>query len=289
MKALEDYHYIVLIVVTIAVAAIASTILRRLLNTFIKNYSDKLRSDPTNFYFLKNSISFIIYSAAVIYIFYHIPTLKSLGTALFAGAGVLAAIIGFASQKAFSNIISGIFILIFKPFGVDDVLELQSGKKGRVEEITLRHTVIRDYQNRRIVIPNSVISDDTIINSSITDEKICNHIEFDISYDSDINKAMVIITKEAENHPLTIDGRSQEDIDNHEPKIVLRVINLGDFSVKIRAYIWSSNNDNGWVLKCDLLKSVKERFDKEGIEIPFPYRTIVYKNDLNGTKEKTNI
>ena len=102
--------------------------------------------------------------------------MKSLGTALFAGAGILAVIVGFASQKAFANIISGIFILISKPFKMSDIIEFTDGKKGVVEEITLRHTIIKDYENRRIIIPNSIISEETIINSNIQDEKIRKHI-----------------------------------------------------------------------------------------------------------------
>jgi small conductance mechanosensitive channel len=284
----DVYFYTILISVTLVIAFVLSTILRKAMNSFIVNYSAKLKTDPTQFYFLKNSISVIVYTGAIIYIFRHIPALESISTALFTGGAVLAAIVGFASQKAFSNIISGLFILIFKPFRVQDTIELQAGIKGVVEEITLRHTVIRDYQNRRVVIPNSIISDDTITNSSIGDERVRNYIEFDISYDSDIDKAMAILVKEATKHPLTIDGRTQEAIDNHEPLILVRVIGLKDFSIKIRAYVWSENNDTGFVLKCDILKSVKEQFDKEGIEIPFPYRTIVYKNDIDGKKTQAN-
>jgi small conductance mechanosensitive channel len=284
----QEYYYIVMVSTTLIIAFVLSTILRKVINKFIINYSNKLRSDPTHFYFLKNSISVIVYTGAIIYIFKHIPALESISTALFTGGAVLAAVVGFASQKAFSNIISGLFILIFKPFRVQDTIELQAGRKGVVEEITLRHTVIRDYQNRRVIIPNSIISDDTIINSSIGDERVRNYIEFDISYDSDIDKAMAILVKEATKHPLTIDGRTQEAIDNHEPLILVRLIGLKDFSVKIRAYVWSENNDTGFVLICDILKSVKEQFDKEGIEIPFPYRTIVYKNDIDGKKTQAN-
>jgi small conductance mechanosensitive channel len=284
----QEYYYIVMVSTTLIIAFVLSTILRKVINKFIINYSNKLRSDPTHFYFLKNSISVIVYTGAIIYIFKHIPALESISTALFTGGAVLAAVVGFASQKAFSNIISGLFILIFKPFRVQDTIELQAGRKGVVEEITLRHTVIRDYQNRRVIIPNSIISDDTIINSSIGDDRVRNHIEFDISYDSDIDKAMAILVKEAAKHPLTIDGRTQIEIDNHEPLILVRLIGLKDFSVKIRAYVWSENNDTGFVLTCDILKSVKEQFDKEGIEIPFPYRTIVYKNDIDGKKTQAN-
>jgi len=199
---------------------------------------------------------------------------------LFAGAGIIAAIVGFASQKAFANIVSGIFILMFKPFRVSDIIELANGKKGAVEEITLRHTIIKDYENRRIIIPNSQISDQTIENSSITDEEIKKWVEFGISYDSNMDKAIAIIREEADKHPYFLDKRTEEEKQNNVPSVLVRVTGHGDYSINLRAYVWAKNNDNGYVLKCDLLKSVKERFDKEGVEIPFPYRTIVFKKDI---------
>jgi small conductance mechanosensitive channel len=188
--------------------------------------------------------------------------------------------VGFASQKAFSNIISGVFILIFKPFRISDIIEFSDGKMGEVEEITLRHTVIRNFENRRIIIPNSIISDETIVNSSINDEKIRKHIIFSISYDSDIDKAIEIIRDEAQKHPSCLDNRSEAAKERNEPVVIVRLIELADFSVNLKAYIWAASNDDAFFMSCDLLKSVKERFDKEGIEIPFPYRTIVYKKDL---------
>lgn len=281
----ENTYYLILIVGTILIAFILSIIFRKLVNLGVKKYSTVIKSDPTNFSFLKNAIPFIIFSIAIIFIFYKIPFLKSLGTALFAGAGILAAIIGFASQKAFANIISGIFILMFKPFRVGDTVELTLGKKGVVEEITLRHTVIKDYENRRIIIPNSQISDDVIINSSISDESIRKFVEFGISYDSDVDKAIKIIQEEAEKHPMFIDHRSKEEKSKNIPPVLLRMVGHGDFSINLRAYVWTANNDNAFTLQCDLLYNVKKRFDYEGIEIPFPYRTIVYKKDIE--KEST--
>jgi small-conductance mechanosensitive channel len=247
-----------------------------------------LKADPTNFSFIKHSIGFIIYTFALLFIFIKIPYLKSLGTALFAGAGIVAVIVGFASQKAFANIISGVFILIFKPYRISDIIELKDGSIGVVEDITLRHTLINNYENRRIVIPNSVISEETIINSNIQDEKIRKHIIFSISYDSNIDKAMEIIRSEAENHPLFLDNRSEQEIEDNEQTVIIRVVALSEYSVDLKAYIWTLGSDHAFVIMCDLLKSVKERFDREGIEIPFPYRTVVYKKDLHPeAKEKT--
>ena len=276
----EYLYYMILVVGTLLVAFILSFVLRRLVKLAIRKNTKIINADPTNFSFLKNAIPFIIFTAAIIIIFYNIPILKSFGTALFAGAGILAVIVGFASQKAFANIITGLFILMFKPFRVGDTVELTLGKKGVVEEITLRHTVIKDYENRRVIIPNSQISDDVIINSSISDESIRKIVEFGISYDSDVDKAIQIIQEEATKHPFFIDHRSKEEKTKNSHPVLVRMTGHGDFSINLRAYVWTANNDNAFTLQCDLLKNVKKRFDHEDIEIPFPYRTIVYKKDL---------
>jgi small-conductance mechanosensitive channel len=239
-----------------------------------------LKVDPTNYAFVKNSVGFIIYSLAIFFIFNKIPYLKSLGTAMFAGAGIIAAIIGFASQKAFSNIISGIFILIFKPFRVHDTIEFLDSTKGIVEEITLRHTIIRNYENRRIVIPNSNISDATIINSNILDPQVRIHIAFGVGYDSDINKATEIIRDECVKHPLCIDNRTDEEKQNGLPAVLIRMVEIADSAIILKAYVWTNGNDEAFALKCDVLASVFERLNEEGIEQPYPYRTIVYKKDI---------
>lgn len=280
MKWMNLEHALVIIGIIVA-SFVISSILRKVLTLFIIKYAKKLKADPTNFSFLKNSISFVIFTIAIIFIFYYVPALRSFGKALFAGVGIFAAFIGLALQKTFSNLISGLFILMFKPFRIDDTLKFPDKNQGVVEEITLRHTIIRDYENRRIIIPNSVISEEIIVNSNISDKKINKHIEFGISYDSNIDKAIAIIQDEISNHPNFIDNRKAADKKEGIPPVIVRVVAWEDFSIKLRAYAWSAGTENAWVLKCDVLKSVKERFDREGIEIPFPYRTIVYKNDLN--------
>jgi len=267
-------EYLVLICTTLGVTWVLSYGIRRILDALIKRNSQSLKTDPTNFIFVKNSVSIVLYAVAIFWIFQKIPYFKSLGTALFAGAGVIAAVIGFASQKAFSNIIGGVFILIFKPFRVDDNIEISNNRRGIVEEITLRHTVIKDFQSKRIVIPNSAISDETIINSSIKDEKIRKHIEIGISYDSNIDHAIAILRDEILIHKFCLDNRSQQEINDGIDSVVIRVITLGEYAITLRANVWTRNFDEAFVLQCDIYKSVKERFDREGIKIPFPSQHI---------------
>ncbi|MTI20341.1 mechanosensitive ion channel family protein [Fulvivirga sp. RKSG066] len=276
-----DQQYIDYIIFPLAVLAGAfflSRVLRYFIRRFVKRMSESMKLDPTKYNFLSNAINFIILILAVMVIFYHIPQLKQYGVGIFASAGVLAAIVGFASQSAFSNIVSGVFIVLFKPFRVGDHISLSKGNSGEVEDITLRHTVIKNYENRRIVIPNSIISDDTIVNSSLNEDKTCMYVLFGISYDSDIDLATKIMQEEAMKHPDILDNRSAADKRDGSPMVVVRLIDFGDSSVNLRAYVWATDPMVGFMMKCDLHKSIKKRFDAEGIEIPYPHRTIVYKD-----------
>jgi len=197
------------------------------------------------------------------------------------GAGIIAAIVGFASQSAFSNIISGIFLVIFRPFSVGDRVKIGQLYTGDVEDITLRHVIIKDFENRRIVIPNSVISNEIIINSTLTDEKVCMFIELGISVEANIDKAQAILIEEATKHPYCIDNRSDAELARGETSVMVRVLALNELGVQLRAWAWAENPNNGFDLKCDVLKAVKNRFDKEGIELAVPLRVISYRNQPN--------
>ncbi len=279
---LETQHkfflYFVFAVVVMGMAVLATRVIRGLVDRYFRKTSLSSKVDPTRYTFAKNGVSFVIFLIATIIIFYTIPSLRALGLTLFASAGILAAIIGFASQAAFSNIISGIFIVIFKPFRVDDIITIGTNMQGIVEDITLRHTVIKNFENRRIVIPNSVISNEVIVNSTITEERVCIFLEMGISYSADLDLAMAIMADEAYKHPKCIDARSEEELAAGEPKVKTRVIGFGDSSVNLRAWVWANSSPEGFEMKCDLFRSIKLRFDKEGIEIPYPHRTVVYKN-----------
>ena len=281
----EYWEYILLIVIPISIAFILSYVLRKFFTIIINKKSKQIKTDPTNFIFIKNSIRFILYSIAIVWIFINIPSLNSIGKLIFASSTVLAAILGFAAQKPITNIIGGLFILAFRPFKVSDIIQV-SDIIGIVEEITLRHIVIKDFEHNRVIIPNGVISEETIVNTSIVDNKIRRHVEIDISYGSDISKAMNIMEKIIVKHPLSLDQRTKKEKEQNKSPIEMKVIDLGDFSVKIRAYVWANGFIKAFNLHCDLLWQIKEAFDKNGIEIPFPYRTIVMKNPPPSSEPK---
>ena len=265
-------------IIVLVVAFLFGRIVRFIVGRFFKAAARKLNVDPTRYNFFKNASDFIIVLIAVVIIFRSIPSLRLLGNTLLTGAGILAAIVGFASQQAFSNIISGIFLVIFKPFSVGDRVKIGQLYNGDVEDITLRHVVIKDFENRRIVIPNTVISNEVIVNSTITDEKVCMFIEFGISLESDIDKAQALIQEEALKHRYCIDNRTEAELTKGEHQVMVRVMGFSELATLLRAYAWARNPNEGFDLKCDLNKSIKQRFDQAGVEMAVPLRMIAYRN-----------
>ena len=270
----------VIVLIILIITFIVAKIVKKLIDKSFKKSSKFVKVDTTQYTFLKHLASGVVYLVGIGVAVSTVPSLRAFAVSLLAGAGVLALVIGFASQQAFSNIVSGIFIAIFHPFRIGDRIKIGSDVNGIVEDITLRHTVVRSFENKRLIIPNAKISEQTIENSNFGDEKICKFVEIGISYDSDIDKAMKIIKEESEKHPKMYDNRTEEQKKDKEPIVVVRVIGFGDSSVNLKASVWAKNPADAFTMGCDLNKSIKERFDKEGIEIPYPYRTIVYKKDM---------
>jgi small conductance mechanosensitive channel len=271
------WGYILFSVIVLTVAVVVGRSLRFIMGRMIRGASTKLKVDPTKYNFLKNAVEFIVYIIALIVLFNSIPTLKSYGAALFAGAGVLAAIVGFASQSAFSNIISGIFIVIFRPFSVGDRVKVGQLYSGDVEDITLRHTVIKDFENRRIVIPNSVINNETIINSTLENEVLCMFIELGLSFDSNLDQALRIMQEEAMKHPDCLDNRTPEEIESGVPQVRVRLVNISETALQLRAGAWAKDPATGFAMKCDLLRSIKLRFDEAGLSLARPQQTVYLK------------
>lgn len=275
MAYLKTYGtFIVIIICTF----IAAAVFRKIFGRYVKYSTEIMKNDPTNFQFLMHSLTALIYLVGFGWALYTLPSFKAIASSMLTGAGILAVVAGFASQHALSNVMSGIFIVIFKPFRVGDRLKIRETLIGIVEDITLRHTVIRDFENVRIIIPNSVISNEVIVNSDFAGERICRRMDFLISYESDLNLAKEIIKEEIENNPLFLDARSAEDLQKDIPKVPVKVTGLMDSGVSIRAWVWAETAAIGFEINCALLESIKLRFDKEGIEIPYPHRTIVQKD-----------
>jgi small conductance mechanosensitive channel len=263
----------VVAIITIVAAASTNMWFRMRINLKIEN-----REDPTSFKFLRYVAIIGIYSVGVLFALLAFPSLKGVAQTALGGAGVIALIAGVASQEALANLVGGVFIISFKPFRIGDIIKVTDTMVGTVTDITLRHTVIRNFENKMIVIPNAIINKEKLINYDLGELKICDRIEIGISYDSDIGLAKKIMQEECSRHPLILDNRSEIEILDGQPIVRVALTSLNDFSVTIRAWVWARDYSDSFNMRCDLLESIKKRFDREGIEIPFPYRTVIFKN-----------
>ncbi|HOY18564.1 MAG TPA: mechanosensitive ion channel family protein [Haliscomenobacter sp.] len=236
---------------------------------FIEKATKLIKGDPIHYHFLRHFLSGLIYVIGISWAISAVPSLKAIATSILGAAGILAIAIGLASQNALSNIVSGIFIVIFKPFSINDRLRIRDNTlSGVVEDITLRHTVIRDFENRRIIIPNSVINQEIIINADFGDDKICKWFEIAVDTQTNIDLAKDILCEEALKHPLRVDNRKPEDIEKGKPEITVKVLRVDEYGIRLRAWIWAKDSTDAFTISCDMYESVKKRFDAAGISVP---------------------
>ncbi|TLP70698.1 mechanosensitive ion channel family protein [Maribacter sp. ACAM166] len=273
----QDISILVHIGGIVLLTFIAYFIINRTINKFIDHYGDRDNFDTTNAKFLRRIISAVIFLIGFGFVIFFIPSLRHVATTLLAGAGVIVAVIGFSSQQVLANIISGIMIVVTKPYRINDRIALRN-VEGIIEDITLRHTVIKNYENKRIIIPNSIMSSEVITNANFTDDICCEWVELSVAYTADIKKAKDLMKDEMTKHPLFIDHRNKKQKDKNEDIAPVRVMSVGDFSIVLRAWTWAANPADAFLMGCDLRESIKERFDKEGIEIPYPYNNVILKN-----------
>lgn len=251
--------------------------LSRIIRFFIVRYIKRRKTErfgDTSIFFLKNSIKFFLGLFAVGYLIYVVPSLRSKATIIFSGAGILAAIIGFAAQAALSNLIAGVFIVIFKPFRVGDYIKVDEERIGIVQDITLRHTIINTFENKRLIIPNSIISTESILNHTIEDSNILSFNNFKIGLNADVELAKKIIQEEALKLDNVIDNRTPDDVLTEEHQIIVRFIDVNESFIHLRAYVWLNEPFREFKLKCDLKEAVYKRFVAEGIDLPIPMRKV---------------
>lgn len=171
------------------------------------------------------------------------------------GAAGLA--IGLALQGTLSHVASGLMILAFRPFRIGHFVQT-GGEEGTVKDITLFTTELTTVDNKKVIIPNGHVWDNTITNFSANGTRRLDLI-FGISYDDDIDKAISVIEQE-----IAKDARIHAD-----PAPLVAVDSLGDFSVNLTTRVWLASGDY-FKVKCDLTKAVKEAFDRENVSIPYP-------------------
>ena len=219
----------------------------------------------------KEVISFtgsLIYSA--LWVFVIIAALAQLGiqtSSFLAVIGAAGLAIGLALQGSLSNFAAGFLMIILRPFKVDDYVEA-AGIDGVVKDINIFTTVLVSFDNKKLIVPNSKIMDGTIINYTAQKTRRVD-LSFGVGYESSNEQVKGILNRLIDAHALIL----------KDPKPFVRVSKLGDSSVDFKVRVWTKTGDY-WTVYHDLLESVKEEFDKEKVNIPYPQMDVhVIKNE----------
>lgn len=187
-------------------------------------------------------------------------------------AGALALAIGFAAQGLIANFVAGVFIIQDEPFTTGDWIEW-NGNSGVVREVQLRVTKLDTFDNELVTVPNSDLANAAVINNVANAQRRVS-VDFGIGYDDDIEQARNAILTEGTN----IDGVLDE------PKPTAPVAELGDSAVVLSGRIWIDPNENSYgAIRAQFVEAIKERFDAEGIDMPYP------NTELSGGLDVTNI
>lgn len=243
--------FLLIVVAAKILAAVLSRLTRRAV-AMNKKCSDLLRD------FLVNIVGKAVFIIGVV------VALSMLGInigPLVAGIGAIGFIIGFALQGTLGNFAAGLMILMHRPYDVGDVVQT-AGVTGIVQSMNLNTTTIKTPDNQVVVVPNGSIWGNNIVNVTGSDTRRVD-MTFGISYSDDLAKAQRILEDILRSHPLVL----------KEPAFNVKMHELADSSVNFICRPWTKTSDY-WTVYWDVTRSVKERFDAEGVCIPFPQRDV---------------
>ena len=267
------------LIATMVIVVLALVVLRvvhRIFNSLV----EKERIDATAAAFIRRIFSIVIWILAIAGIAMQIKPFRQFVVSFLASSGIIVVVLTFAAKEAMGNVVSGMFLSFFRPFKIGDRINLmEKNIAGIVEDISLRHTVIRTFENNRVIVPNSVVNMEILENANFEEDKVCRFLDISVGYNSDIEKAMDIIAQQVRSHKNFYDNRSQEEIEAGAKDVAVRVLRLGSFSVDLRATVWAKSAGQAYDMCCDLNLSIKKRFDEEGIEIPYPYQNVIVKKE----------
>ncbi len=204
-------------------------------------------------------VKVLSYFIIVIGIIWALPHIGVEPSGLMVAGGIVGLAIGFASQSIVGNLVSGLFLILERPIKIGDTVEIDD-ILGIVEDIRIISTTLRTFDGLYIRIPNETVFTSNITNFVV---HVARRFEYSVGirYSDDADKAIGIIKKTIESHPLAL----------HNPPAQVFVDELGDNSVNIIVRIWAPSLE--WLgVKMELLWKIKTAIEAEGIEIPFPQR-----------------
>ncbi len=236
------------------------------------------RHNSVNLRFLKSAINFLVALVVTYSLFQQFEVTKDISRVLLQSSSLVVAIATFAAQQALSNVISGFSLSVSKPYNVDEKIKVVQGgnivAEGIVKDITIRHTVIRQFNGESCIVPNSVMDAAVITNTNFQGD-IGNFFEVEISYDSDIETAQALVQKICIAHPLSLNTTANG----------VFVKGYTQNGVVLKTTVWTKNLDNSFQACSDIRVEVLKIFKEKGIHVPYQTVTVVSDQDRAIVKE----
>ena len=238
---------------------LVSTVAARLLRAaLLQPVKRELRRpvDRTALTFLAQLAQIATYLLAIVLYAHLIPALRSLGTVLLTGVSVVSVIFGLAAQNTLSNLIAGISLILYRPFQIDDRVQFSAPtglEMGKIESINLGYSVIRTYDHRRVVVPNSVMATTVIINLTEDGPLTRASIPITIGQAQDVDRAREILFELGKAHALV---QEVEDCP---------VTRSDDHRLTLTLQVWCAHAGDAKQVESDIYEQSARRFAEEGI------------------------
>jgi len=240
----------------------------KLFITILNSYFQEKTELPPKISIFKIIIKVVIYFIGFILI---LNTLNISITPFITSLGIAGLVVGLALQDTLSNFFAGLYILISKKIKPGDYISLDSGIEGYVEDITWRNTTIRQLPNNIVIVPNSKLASSIITNYYLPEKELAVLVQVGVSYNSDLEKVEKVTIEVAKEVMKEVPG----GVPNFEPFI--RYHTFGDFSINFTVILRAQTYVDRYLVTHEFIKRLHKRYKEEGIEIPFPIRTVYLK------------
>ena len=271
----EDLSHLLQCVIIVIIILSITWLLTNIATGFLELYADRFKEAIPQSTIFKNLTKIIILTIGFLII---LQTLGISITPILTALGVGGLAVALALQDTLSNLFSGLHIILSRKVRTGDYIKLESGEEGYVTDITWRNTTVRMLPNNIIVVPNSKLASIILTNYCLPEREMSVLIQVGVSYDSDLRKVERITIEVAREIMKTVAGGVTE----FEPFI--RYHTFDDFSINFTVILRAREFVDQYLIKHEFVKRLHERYNQEGIEIPFPIRT-VYLNQSSNESE----
>lgn len=264
MRSLNLFSEYINQALIVAVVLLVTWALNKMAIGFVTLYTNKDDPKAASSSILKHIVQFAVFGLGILII------LQSLGisvTPMLTAAGIGGVAVALGLQSTLSNIFTGIQLVTSKKIQTGDYIEIKSGERGHVEDITWRYTTIKTLGDNMVIVPNSEMSNEIVKNYSLPASELSVRVDVSVCYDSDLEEVEKVTLEVAKE---VIAGTDLKDV--FQPAVRFHTFN--DSGIDLTVVLRTKNFRDRYVLKHEFIKSLHKRYKEEGIKIPYPTRTV---------------